>query len=1434
MPQPTGSKGSSPGQRPTQSSAAAMTDEGLHKIGKYEIRRKIGAGGMGAVFLAVDTVLNRPVALKVLPQDKADNPTLRKRFKAEGESAANLRHDNIVMVYDANEADGYLYIAMEYINGQDVANLVQKRGVLPVKRSIEIIRQTALALQHAYEKGIVHRDIKPGNIMIRDQDGMAKLADMGLARAVDDHAETSITRAGTTVGTVDYMSPEQARDSKAADVRSDLYSLGCTWYYMLTGSPPYPDGSMTNKLRAHASNPFPDPRSINPSVTEAVFAVMRRMSEKDPAQRYQTPAEMLADLETASIAADNVSAAILGELDDSGAPTKKKRARRPAVDDADDGGTDDDETQTRRRPGSPNADIGVPVRKPRGARGEKQTAELKRAIPFYTVVGLVILLAFAGLAWLAIKYGAAVDGPSGGPGSNPFAAEQAQGGRAVAGGPGAPTAGETPDGTGTTGEPGAGQAPVVGAGQSNAGNPNVAAGQPGTAAQSRVVKVGDAGDESGASPGGLGATGLPGAGSGQSTGADAPRDGGSPPIVGTGGTAGGSVGGTPGKTPGSIGTGTVGGAGITPGGKSGSTTVGGAKGPGSGPAAEARRKTEDKLLPGWALRVGSPGAGAQLPKLKLTVRRGPTTSPNQFATLNEALDKVSPEGATIVLEGSGPFPLTPVKIEGKARLVVMASGAGSGGEPPLVVLYPSQGAGFSGVLSLINTVAEFHDLHLGLNGESVSSRPEDALIELRGGELTLRHSSITVSGSGPATTAIQVAQGNSPDDSSGVVRLLLDQTVVRGDNLTSLAVSAPGAEIVVRNSLLWSGAATGVQLSGSGAESAKRSLKFVSTTLCSQVRAITIGGDPQSPAPTALEWTNSLVASPKGLPNPALCVFDGWSAEQHKGVQENKTLTWKSVGSRYLGFATLIRREPGTVSVAEGGTQWLQAWKDKGAGGGDQFSEAPWPARQVADIARVPLELLSPESTTRPAGKATVDEAPGCFPAVLSVADLSPLDVQRVVARRPAAPAGLFGGPAASEVIQVDLTKHDLGKFLAERKLKMGARIVASGSGVRQTSPIVIRNVWVRLNFVQTDGPPLVLAPRSSEGSRGGNAGTGTDAMITVSRGGLEIVGGAFTIPAGVKASWPQVFIQAIDSDLVLRQCRLQGPLDDRSRQQGLVQWLRREATPPERPFVADRSGYAAFDGCYLIGSGVLVQADLRQRALFFRDCVLASRDDVLGIQLGGLDPQIGGALDLESTTLSAGGNFLQLAGAELATPTNAPLVVTVSRCVFAPGVRGAGRTGASTLLACADAVLATRQISWWEDHCGYSLDIGTFHRSDATSATAQNFTASWLERWGSAQVVAPLTGPQGVYLRKDLPQKPDERARLEPIDFALHPSSKAATWDGGERSIGAPLANLHIPPIRGPAGASTGTAGTSGKKDKGTKPAGGGTKPGAGSKPAF
>ncbi|MGE4000168.1 MAG: serine/threonine-protein kinase [Planctomycetaceae bacterium] len=305
----------------------------LQRLGKYQIQRKLGAGGMGTVFLAVDRELNRTVALKVLPKERAENPTLVRRFKSEAQAAAQLEHKNIVRVYEAGEVDGFLYIALEYIDGIDVHELVAKRGVLPVKRSIDIVKQVARALDHAASKQIVHRDIKPANLMIK-RDGTVKLADMGLARSIDESIETSITRAGMTVGTVDYMSPEQARSSQSADVRSDIYSLGCTWYHMLTGVPPYPEGGLTEKLQAHALAKRPDPRIDNDAVPEAVVAVIHRMMARKPQERYQTPQELLADLELASKTLTTLDATVLealAEESESSSHSKARTRSRPAA-----------------------------------------------------------------------------------------------------------------------------------------------------------------------------------------------------------------------------------------------------------------------------------------------------------------------------------------------------------------------------------------------------------------------------------------------------------------------------------------------------------------------------------------------------------------------------------------------------------------------------------------------------------------------------------------------------------------------------------------------------------------------------------------------------------------------------------------------------------------------------------------------------------------------------------------------------------------------------------------------------------------------------------------------------------------------------------------------------------------------------------------------
>lgn len=287
------------GSQPDKSKKSSGSSESLKSLGKYRIIRKIGSGGMGTVYLAEDSLLNRTVALKVLPKDRAKNPILVRRFQSEARASALLAHENIVSVFDADQADGYLYIALEYVDGIDVQEWLKKRETIPVKRSIEIIKQVTRALVHAHEKKLVHRDIKPANIMI-SRDGVAKLTDMGLARSIDETLDTTITRDGTTVGTVDYMAPEQARHSKNADITSDLYSLGCTWFHMLTGHPPYPEGDITNKLLAHAEGPLPDPRDSNPQVSESLVAILHRLMAKKKEDRYATPQELLDDLENAA------------------------------------------------------------------------------------------------------------------------------------------------------------------------------------------------------------------------------------------------------------------------------------------------------------------------------------------------------------------------------------------------------------------------------------------------------------------------------------------------------------------------------------------------------------------------------------------------------------------------------------------------------------------------------------------------------------------------------------------------------------------------------------------------------------------------------------------------------------------------------------------------------------------------------------------------------------------------------------------------------------------------------------------------------------------------------------------------------------------------------------------------------------------------------
>jgi serine/threonine-protein kinase len=270
------------------------------RIDKYEVVAHIATGGMGAVYKARNTETGGEVALKVLMPDMAARPAMLERFRREARSAAKLAHENIVSVFEFGEAHGTHFLAMEFVDGIDLHEYVRKkpRGHLSRNEALFVILQACRALDHAHSHNIIHRDVKPSNFLVNVWNGrpLVKLTDLGLAREMEAE-DFRITRAGTTVGTVDFMAPEQARDSSNADGRSDLYSLGCTWYFLLTGQPPFTKGGLGERLLKIMTEEAPDVRTLNSRVSAATAAVLRRLLAKAPEDRYPTAADLLRDLE---------------------------------------------------------------------------------------------------------------------------------------------------------------------------------------------------------------------------------------------------------------------------------------------------------------------------------------------------------------------------------------------------------------------------------------------------------------------------------------------------------------------------------------------------------------------------------------------------------------------------------------------------------------------------------------------------------------------------------------------------------------------------------------------------------------------------------------------------------------------------------------------------------------------------------------------------------------------------------------------------------------------------------------------------------------------------------------------------------------------------------------------------------------------------------
>ena len=299
--------------------------------GRYELEELTGSGGMSRVYRARDNQLGRRVAVKILHERYADDPEYVERFRREALAVAQLNHPNIVTVIDRGQSDGMQYIVFEHVDGEDLKRLVARTGPLPVRRALELAVQVGRALSFAHANGVVHRDVKPQNVLIRD--GNAKVTDFGIARADHLELDSEHTESGTVLGTGDYISPEQARGERATE-RSDVYSLGALLYELLTGQVPFPADSAVAAAMRHANDPVPDVLVARPDAPVRVAVAVERALAKNPDDRFRTMDEMVDELVTCRNelpAPDTAQTMILPSRQEqprAAAPVAMKRSRR--------------------------------------------------------------------------------------------------------------------------------------------------------------------------------------------------------------------------------------------------------------------------------------------------------------------------------------------------------------------------------------------------------------------------------------------------------------------------------------------------------------------------------------------------------------------------------------------------------------------------------------------------------------------------------------------------------------------------------------------------------------------------------------------------------------------------------------------------------------------------------------------------------------------------------------------------------------------------------------------------------------------------------------------------------------------------------------------------------------------------------------------------
>lgn len=1422
----------------------------LETLGKYQIQKEIGAGGMGAVFLARDTTLNRLAALKILPRDKAENPVLVKRFKAEGQAAAHLRHENIVSVYDAGEEDGYLYIALEYVEGTDLHNLINKRGRIPVRRSLEIITQVTEALAHAFQQGIVHRDIKPANILIR-LDGVVKLTDLGLARSIDDNTETSITRAGTTVGTVDYMAPEQARDSKAADIRSDLYSLGCTWYHMLTGRAPFSEGSLTNKLAAHATTPPPDPREINDLVPEGVVAIIQRMMAKPQSGRYQTPEDLLEDLKNSNLKRTNVDNNVLEALanDESDGEQSIQRAVADQSSDSSEfqmnqfipeynSPEDEEEDQSNSRLSTSfdlqelaaEADYeaeaeyepeeSVPETKRPAKRSkrksesesvpnqEPESLETRRSAPQPEEEGSVI-------SDSAMKTRQASRSRK-----QQTPVESRKRARQT------PQNKQTPQNSQAARKQSAKKQPAqanrptrksqktipVGADESVATGDQIAVDYKrfamlvggvvllamliwwGISAlnSSNSIQQGSrsnpyALDDSGSKEG-QDASEVPGQSESNSEKLESDLK-----VEVSDNNTGGQSSGEKNQQ-------------------------------GEQWQSVAVRGAEKKYLPKWgagfSTLVGPNGSSRdlKLPVLKVAKNK---TEAGVYGSLNEAIKDLKSGGAVIRLIGQGPFLLSPQKLNKISQLIIM----GDAEQYPVILLQATGEIAKQpefDFISFSSGVLRFQGVHVLFD---VSQLPDAKgacnVFGIKQADLTFQNSSFSITGSSQRPIRLINSSDNLSTNSNrpeGGSRIFLEKSVISGDRLETIHIDQPYADVLISNCFISSKGAPSLELASLkingnktsvwGKPRVPRTVRIFSSTLLSDQSIFELYGASESASETkdkkqtdaatpknAVEKVQAeiivvnsvLIGSPENKKSSMISLIN-WPQDQFREQSKNRFngLKFELESALLWGWPLYLNASVSgksqKVFQVDSHRTWQQSWGDIVAA--DAFNpDLPPELNELRGPVLVkPLLDFSKQKAVYAISEGGV--IAGCDPAVLNSLSISQRDRIQAYLSKPRVKQKIHDVFSKAKMVSFDMSKGDLSEFLGSNAISGPTHVKVSGQGTCYTSPIVIENKQVRLQFQQSDGTrPIVELKLLSSSSRKRPRSpktAGVSAFITLRNSTLDLVDGNFRISNERKGVVPKHFLVCNNSQLALERCALKAVLiNDRRFQSALY----------VEPSNAGKPGTVLIDRSYLASSGTIVESRTPLLSLDIQNSLLLSLKDVFDLEVQkSSSPSL--QVSLSQSTLAPGEAVFAVKETSGKKSTgDSAMRIFADDTIFMPApATSAVRSDFSktaSLFSMPETLQNKTPVQWWGNSNGFMVERLNLLEAGTTGSQKPDtdFSKAMASLFGVEADQRALSIAGGILLQE---QKLPPLVKIKSSHFQLLPTCKAASWSGLKQHIGA------------------------------------------------